>query len=83
MTLDTSTLTTGVRVGGKYVIERQLGAGGMGAVFLAENTDIGRKVAIKVLHADYAANPELIRRFRQEARSAAAIGHPGIVDVLD
>ncbi len=83
MSLNTSTIQAGVLVGGKYLIDRQLGAGGMGAVYLAENTDIGRKVAIKVLHADFASNPDLIRRFRQEARAAAAIGHPGIVDVLD
>jgi serine/threonine-protein kinase len=68
---------------GKYLIERILGKGGMGAVYLAENVQIGRKVAIKVLHADLAVDDQLVARFRMEARAAAAIGHPGIVDVLD
>ncbi len=70
-------------LGGKYRIERVLGEGGMGAVYLAENLDIGRKVAIKLLHAKFDAESEVARRFRLEARAAAAIGHPGIVDVLD
>jgi serine/threonine protein kinase len=72
---------------GKYRIERMLGRGGMGEVHLAENTAIGRKVAIKVLRIDEdddeGPDDELLARFRGEARTAAAIGHPGIVDVLD
>jgi serine/threonine-protein kinase len=76
-------LATGLVIGTKYRIERALGEGGMGAVYLAENTDIGRKVAIKVLHANFAKDPNLLARFRQEARAAAAIGHAGIVEVLD
>jgi serine/threonine-protein kinase len=78
-----TTLVPGAMLAGKYRVEQQLGEGGMGAVFLAENTDIGRKVAIKVLHADFAQNEQLLTRFRLEARAAAAIGHPGIVDILD
>jgi serine/threonine-protein kinase len=78
-----ATLAPGMLLAGKYKIEQMLGEGGMGAVFLAENTDIGRKVAIKVLHADFAKNEQLMLRFRQEARAATAIGHPGIVDILD
>jgi len=76
-------LSPGVLLAGKYRIERELGSGGMGAVFLAENVDLGRRVAIKVLHPQAAAHAEVLARFRQEARTAAAIGHPGIVDVLD
>ncbi len=68
---------------GKYRIERVLGQGGMGAVYLAENVDIGRKVALKVLLAKLAGDSDVARRFQREARAAAAIGHPGIVDVLD
>ncbi|MBI4510124.1 MAG: protein kinase [Deltaproteobacteria bacterium] len=81
---DTASLIhAGALLMGKYRLERLLGQGGMGSVFLAENKDIGRKVAIKVLHANFATDAGLLARFRQEARAAAAIGHPGIVDVLD
>jgi eukaryotic-like serine/threonine-protein kinase len=76
-------LTPGGMLAGKYRVEKLLGQGGMGAVYLAENLDIGRKVAIKVLHADFAGDANIMQRFRMEARAAAAIGHPGIVDVLD
>jgi hypothetical protein len=76
-------IAAGDLLGGKYRIGARLGEGGMGAVFAAENIDIGRRVAIKVLHPDYASDQDLAARFRQEARAAAAIGHPGIVDVLD
>jgi serine/threonine-protein kinase len=79
----TPELAPGSLLGGKYRIEKLLGEGGMGAVYLAENLDIGRKVAIKVLHANLAKDEQLLVRFRQEARATAAIGHPGIVDVLD
>jgi len=73
----------GALLGSKYRVEKLLGHGGMGAVYLAENIDIGRKVAIKILHADFATDPSILTRFRMEARAAAQIGHPGIVDVLD
>jgi serine/threonine-protein kinase len=76
-------LAAGSFLGTKYRIERRIGHGGMGAVYLAENVDIGRKVAIKVLHPDFASDDEILQRFRMEARATAAIGHPGIVDVLD
>ena len=79
----TEELAPGQLLAGKYRIERELGRGGMGAVYLAENVDLGRRVAIKVLLPRAASNPEMTARFRQEARAAAAIGHPGIVDVLD
>ena len=76
-------LAMGTRLGGKYRIERVLGEGGMAAVYLAVNEDIGREVAIKVLHVEVANIPGLLERFRREARATSAIGHPGIVDVLD
>ena len=79
----TGDLAPGDLLAGKYRIERALGRGGMGAVFLAENIDIGRKVAIKVLLPERAGDPSVVQRFRQEARAAAAIGHPGIVEILD
>jgi serine/threonine-protein kinase len=80
---DDFTLELGSTLAGKYKILRVLGAGGMGAVYLAENTAIARQVAIKVLHARMGRDAATLKRFRQEARATATIGHPGVVDVLD
>ncbi|MBS2027502.1 MAG: protein kinase [Deltaproteobacteria bacterium] len=74
---------SGSLLAGKYRVLQLLGQGGMGAVYLAENVDIGRQVAIKVLKPELAADPGSLARFKQEARAAASIGHPGIVEVLD
>ena len=68
---------------GKYLIEKKIGAGGMGAVFLARDTELKRTVALKVLPRDKAANPILVRRFRAEAQAAAQLRHPNIVAVFD
>ena len=63
---------------GPYKIIEQLGAGGMGEVYLGEDTRLGRKVAIKVLPAEFASDPERLARFEQEAHTAAEIHH-GVV----
>ena len=68
---------------GNYRIVRLLGEGGMGAVFLAVHTSIGRKVAIKVLRREVGEDPLLTERFFNEARAANAVGHPGIIDIID
>ncbi|HKA87347.1 MAG TPA: serine/threonine-protein kinase [Haliangiales bacterium] len=68
---------------GSFRLVRELGRGGMGAVFLAEHTLIQKRAAVKVLLPGKAADPELVRRFFQEARAAARIRHPGMVDVFD
>ncbi len=73
---------TGHRIG-SYVATRLLGSGGAGAVYLCEHTMIGSKVAVKVLHDDQAGNPEEVSRFFAEARSAADIGHPNIILMID
>ncbi len=66
-----------------FEIQKLLGQGGMGRVFLARQQSLDRPVAIKVLTARLAANPSHLQRFKQEARAAARIKHPGLVQVLD
>jgi serine/threonine protein kinase len=75
-------LTPGAQLG-PYKIEAPLGAGGMGEVFRARDTRLGRVVAIKVLPHDRVTDPERKRRFLQEARAASALNHPNIVTVHD
>ena len=72
----------GERVG-NYVIKQLLGEGGMGQVFLAEHPQIGKRVALKVLHAELASNQEITTRFFHEAKAVNDIAHPNIVDILD
>src|SRR5215470_16480760 len=68
---------------GSYRLVRELGRGGMGAVWLAEHTLIGKRAAVKLLLPAKAADPDLVRRFFNEARAAARIRHPGMVEVFD
>ncbi|MSP60445.1 MAG: serine/threonine protein kinase [Myxococcales bacterium] len=71
------------RTVGNYVVRSQIGMGGWGAVYLAENPRIRRKVAIKMLHADLAREPEVVARFVTEARAANEIRNEHIIDILD
>jgi predicted Ser/Thr protein kinase len=68
---------------GRYRVLEKLGQGGMGTVYLAEQVAISRKVALKLLHADYAQDQEFVRRFRQEARLAASLNHRNVVTIFD
>jgi beta-lactam-binding protein with PASTA domain/tRNA A-37 threonylcarbamoyl transferase component Bud32 len=68
---------------GRYRILRKLGAGGMANVYLAEDEELGRRVAIKILNDRYANDELFIERFRREAKSAAALSHPNIVSIYD
>ena len=68
---------------GRYKVLNKIGEGGMGVVYVAEHVEIEKKVALKVLRDDFSKRPEVVERFRQEARSASKIGHPHIVDVTD
>ena len=68
---------------GRYEIRSLIGEGGMGEVYLAEDTRLHRKVAVKVLPAEVAANQERMRRFNQEAISAAALNHPNIAHIYE
>jgi eukaryotic-like serine/threonine-protein kinase len=67
---------------GEYVVESQIGEGGMGVIFSARHPIIGKRVAIKVLNPDMAANVAIVQRFIQEARSVNQIGHRNIVDIF-
>ena len=76
------TLNTGTRLG-PYEIVTPLGAGGMGEVYRARDSRLGREVAIKVLPAEFSQDSERRARFEQEARAASALNHPNIVSVYD
>src|SRR5437660_9378423 len=66
---------------GRYEIRSKIGAGGMGEVYLADDTQLHRKVALKILPADLASNQDRMRRFEQEAQAAAALNHPNIATI--
>jgi serine/threonine-protein kinase len=68
---------------GRYRIQRKLGAGGMADVYLAEDQELGRRVAIKILDGRHAQDAQFIERFRREAKNAAALNHPNIVSIYD
>jgi TolB-like protein/Tfp pilus assembly protein PilF len=76
------TVSQGTRLG-PYEILAPLGAGGMGEVYRARDQRLGREVAVKVLPAEYAADPERLKRFEREARATAALSHPNILAVHD
>jgi hypothetical protein len=76
------TLATGSRLG-PYEIVASLGAGGMGEVYRARDTRLGREVAVKVLPAEVATDQERLHRFEQEARAASALSHPNILTLFD
>src|ERR1019366_770286 len=75
-------LTSGTRLG-PYEIESPLGAGGMGEVYRAKDTRLGREVAIKVLPEALAKDTDRLRRFQQEAQAVAALNHPNILSIHD
>src|SRR5687767_2470620 len=68
---------------GRYVIRELIGTGGMGQVFRADDTELDRPVAFKVLHRDIAEQDERVRRFMQEARAASALNHPNILTIYE
>lgn len=75
--------TAGTVVAEKFALQRVIASGGMGTVFEAWDTFLERKVAIKIMHPQYAADPALVARFRREARAASRIQHPNVVSVLE
>src|SRR2546422_9145822 len=66
-----------------YHIVSKIGAGGMGEVFLAQDTKLDRKVALKILPADVAVHQDRMRRFVQEAKAASALNHPNILTIYE
>src|ERR1035438_6245309 len=76
------TLTSGTKLG-PYILLSLAGAGGMGEVYRARDTRLNREVAIKVLPAAFARDPERLRRFQQEAQAVAALNHPNILAIHD
>ncbi len=76
------TITAGTRLG-RYEIRSKIGTGGMGEVYLAEDTQLRRRVALKILPGDFAANQDRLRRFIQEAQAAAALNHPNIAHIYE
>src|SRR5580704_13220328 len=68
---------------GRYLVERLIGTGGMGAVYLAEHTHIHKRLAVKVLHPEMSRLPEVVARFEREAMAAAHIEHPNVAAATD
>src|SRR5207247_5392042 len=75
-------LAPGTRLG-RYEIRSQIGAGGMGEVYLALDTKLDRKVALKILPAEVASHRDRMERFIREAKSAAALSHPNIAQIFE
>jgi serine/threonine-protein kinase len=73
----------GTLIDGRYRVVQRVGSGGMADVYLAEDTQLGRSVAVKLLHRRFAEDREFVERFRREASSAAGLSHPNIVGVFD
>ena len=68
---------------GKYRIEKLLGRGGMGAVYLATHLGTERPVALKIIAPEFMRQDEFVERFKREARAAGRLRHPNVVDVTD
>lgn len=81
--MSTTDRSQGTLFAGRYVLERKLGAGGMADVWLAEDQELGRRVAVKILHERYATDEQFVERFRREATHAAGLSHPNIVSIFD
>src|SRR4051794_17913238 len=68
---------------GRYAVHHRLARGGMASVYLATDTRLDRRVAVKVMHPGLAGDPEFVARFNREARAAAGLNHPDVVSVYD
>ena len=81
--MTTQDTLSGTLFAGRYRMSRKLGGGGMADVYLAEDQELGRRVAVKMLHARYANDEQFVERFRREATHAAGLSHPNIVSIFD
>jgi serine/threonine-protein kinase len=79
----TQNTLTGTLFAGRYRITRKIGGGGMADVYLAEDQELGRRVAVKILHNRYQNDDQFVERFRREATHAASLSHPNIVAIFD
>jgi eukaryotic-like serine/threonine-protein kinase len=73
----------GMILGNRYKIMENIGEGGMARVYRAIDTKLNRPVAVKILYEQFAGDPDFLRRFKQEAKAAAKLSHPSIVNVYD
>src|SRR2546430_16771596 len=73
----------GTVVDGRYTIKGRIGSGGMADVYRAEDAQLGRDVALKVLHRRFSRDQQFVERFRREASAAAGLQHPNVVGVYD
>ena len=78
-----ATARKGMVVDERYTLDRKIGTGGMADVWLADDQELNRKVAIKILHDNFAQDKEFVERFRLEAQSAAGLQHPNVVSIFD
>ena len=74
---------TGMTLGGRYELTERIAIGGMGEVWKARDTVLGRIIAIKILKEEYTGDPNFLRRFRAEAQHTALLNHPGVANVFD
>jgi eukaryotic-like serine/threonine-protein kinase len=68
---------------GNYIVRHKLGEGDMGLVYVAEHPSIGKRAVLKVLHAEFASQPEIVSRLFNEAKAVNDIQHPNIVEIID
>src|SRR5918998_4779479 len=73
----------GMQLSGRYRLDAQIGAGGMSTVYLAFDQTLERRVAIKLMHREFASDSDQLERFRREARAVAQLSHPHVVGVID
>jgi beta-lactam-binding protein with PASTA domain/predicted Ser/Thr protein kinase len=74
---------SGTVIDERYQLDRKIGSGGMADVWLADDTELDRKVAIKILHDNFAQDSEFVQRFQREAQAAAGLQHPNVVGIFD